>query len=100
MSNYKLSVSGDKTQPLPASLKLNVGDSHMDEIGAYHLVGEITNQGNEKAIFVEESGEFYNSSNAVVAADFTFTDPQDLEKGQTTPFEIILSVPTANHLRH
>jgi hypothetical protein len=60
---------------LPASLKLNVGDSHMDEIVAYHLVGEVTNQGNEKAIFVKESGEFYNSSNAVVAADLVYLLP-------------------------
>jgi hypothetical protein len=98
VSNYKLSVSGDKTQPLPASLKLNVGSSHVDEIGAYHIVGEVTNQGNEKATFVKVFGAFYNSSNAVVATDFTFTDPQDLEREQTAPFEIIVSAHTANQI--
>ncbi|MGB8032679.1 MAG: FxLYD domain-containing protein [Nitrososphaeraceae archaeon] len=53
VSSYKLSVSGDKTQALPASLKLSVGSSHLDDIGSYHIVGEVTNQGNEKATFVK-----------------------------------------------
>jgi hypothetical protein len=54
-------------------------------------VGEVTNQGNQKATFVKVSGAFYNSSNKVVAADFTYTDPQDLEPGQTAPFEITVN---------
>jgi hypothetical protein len=98
VDSYKLSASGDKTQALPASLKLSAGDSHLDDIGAYHIVGEVTNQGNQKATFVKVSGAFYNSSNAVVAADFTFTDPQDLKSGQAAPFEIIVNTPTANEI--
>jgi hypothetical protein len=92
VSSYKLSTSGDKTQALPASLKLSVGDSHLDDIGDFHIVGEVTNQGSQKATFVKVSGAFYNSSNAAVAADFTYTDPQDLEPGQTAPFEIIVHI--------
>lgn len=98
VSSYKLSVSGDKTEPPPASLKLSVGDSHVDDIGSYHIVGEVTNQGNEKATFVKVSGSFYNSSNIVVAADFTFTDPKDLDPGQTAPFDITVTGPTANEI--
>jgi hypothetical protein len=78
-------------------VKLSAGDSHLDD-GAYHIVGEVTNQGNQKATFVKVSGAFYNSSNTVVAADFTFTDPQDLESGQAGPFEIIVNTPTANEI--
>jgi hypothetical protein len=44
------------------------------------------------------SGAFYNSSKAVIAADFTFTDPKDFEPGQTAPFEIIVIAPTANEI--
>jgi hypothetical protein len=99
VNNYKLYASGQKTQSLPAALKLNVGDSHLDSIGFYHVVGEITNQGNQKATYVKVSGAFYNSSNTVVAADFTYTDPKDLEPGQTAPFEIIItSGATANKI--
>ncbi len=98
VSSYKLSTSGYKTESLPASLKLSVGDNHLDDIGYYHIVGEVTNQGNQKATFVKVSGAFYNSSNVVVAADFTYTDPKDLEPGQTAPFEITVSAPTANEI--
>jgi hypothetical protein len=44
------------------------------------------------------SGTFYNSSNSVVVADFTFTDPEDIEPGQTAPFQIIVNAPTANEI--
>ena len=94
VSSHMLSTSGEKTQALPASLKLSVDNSHLHDIGAYHIVGEVTNQGSQKATFVKVSAAFYNSSNAVVAADFTYTDPKDLEPGQTAPFEIVVpSVP-------
>ena len=45
VSNYKLAASGDKTEALPASLKLSLGDNHLDDIGYYHIAGEVTNQG-------------------------------------------------------
>jgi hypothetical protein len=34
----------------------------------------------------------------VVAADFTYTDPDNLEPGQAAPFEIIVNAPTANDI--
>jgi hypothetical protein len=98
VDSYKLSASGDKTEAPPAALKLSVGDSHLDDIGAYHIVGEVTNQGSGKATFVKVSGAFYNSSNVAVAADFTYTDPDNLEAGQAAPFEIIVNAPTANDI--
>jgi hypothetical protein len=71
---------------------------HLDNIGDFHIVGEVANEGSGKATFVKLSGAFYNSSNSVIAADFTYTDPQDLEPGQTAPFEIIVNAPTANKI--
>jgi hypothetical protein len=62
VNSYKLSASADKTEALPASLKLSVGDSHLDSIGDFHIVGEVTNQGSQKATYVKVSGAFYNSS--------------------------------------
>jgi hypothetical protein len=38
VSSYKLSTSEDKTEALPASLKLSVGDSHLDNIGDVKLL--------------------------------------------------------------
>ncbi len=47
-------------------------------------------------MFVKVSGAFYNSSDAIVAADFAYTYPPELEPGQTAPFNIIIDIPTAN----
>jgi hypothetical protein len=91
VSSYTLSTSGEKTQALPATLKVNVDNSHLHDIGAYHIVGEVINQGSQKATFVKISAAFYNSSNVVVAADLTYTDPKDLGPGQTAPFEIVVT---------
>jgi len=63
VSRYKLSTSGDKTEALPASLKLSVGDSHLDNISYFHSLGEVTNQGKQNATYVKVSGAFYNSNN-------------------------------------
>ena len=67
IDNYKLSVSGDETiESKPANLKLNVGDSFTDSIDSYHIVGEVTNQGNQATKFVKVAGAFYNDQNQVL----------------------------------
>ena len=72
---------------------MQVGDSHLEDTGSYHVVGKVTNHGSERATFVKVPGALYNSSNAIVAAVFVYTDPQDLEPGQAAPFNIIVDSP-------
>jgi hypothetical protein len=82
IDNYKLSVSGDETlKAKPAKLKLNVGDSFTDSINTYHIVGEVTNQGDQITKFVKVAGAFYNDQNQVVAVGYSYTDPSDLGPG-------------------
>jgi hypothetical protein len=94
IDNYKLSVSGDQTfESKPANLKLNVGDSFTDSINNYHVVGEVTNQGDEVTKFVRVAGDaFYNDQNRLVAVGSSYTDPSDLSLGATAPFEILVTV--------
>jgi hypothetical protein len=99
IDNYELSVSGDETfEPKPANLKLNVGDSFTDSIDTYHIVGEVTNQGDQITKFVEVAGAFYNDQNQVVAVGFSYTDPSDLSPGATAPFEILVSAPNVDQI--
>jgi hypothetical protein len=61
----------------------------------------VTNEGSGKATFVKVSGTFYNSSGSAVAADFTYTDPKDIEPGQTAPFEMVVtSAATADEIAY
>ena len=54
----------------------------------YHIVGEVQNNGQQTAKFVEISATLYDSNNKVIGTEFTFTKPSDIEPGQKAPFEI------------
>ena len=56
-----------------------------------HVVGEVENNTPTLAKFVKVTGTFYNGGNEVVATEFTYTSPQDLDPGDKAPFEIILT---------
>ena len=99
IDNYKLSVSGDEAiESKPANLKLNVGDSFTDSINNYHVVGEVTNQGDQVTKFVKVAGAFYNDQNQLVSVGSSYTDPSDLSPGATAPFEILVTTPNVDQI--
>jgi hypothetical protein len=85
------SITGDITQEKPANLKLNVGDSYYDSIGSAHVVGEVTNNGSGVSHYTKVAGTFCDDQNKTVTTEFTYTDPNDLEQGQSAPFDMIIS---------
>lgn len=65
--------------------------SHTSSItssGWYRVVGEVENTGSQSATWVRVDGTFYDAAGGVVACDFTFTDPDNLDAGQIAPFEL------------
>jgi hypothetical protein len=61
------------------------------EDGGYlHIVGEVENGLSRSIDFVKVTGTFYDASNKVIGTDFTFTDPDTLEAGETAPFDLTL----------
>ncbi|HEX5891888.1 MAG TPA: FxLYD domain-containing protein, partial [Nitrososphaeraceae archaeon] len=74
-----------------ANLKLDVGDSYYDSIDSAHVVGEVTNNGPGVSHYTKISGTFHDDQNKTVATGFTYTDPNDLELGQSAPFDMIIS---------
>jgi hypothetical protein len=91
VSRYELSVSSVNSDPKPSNLKLTIGDNYYDDLGYAHVLGEVTNQGSENTQYAKVSGTFYNDQKKVVGAGFTFTEPSDLEPGQSAPFDLLLS---------
>lgn len=89
------SITSDISQEKPANLKLNVGDSYYDSINSAHVVGEVINNNPSVSKFTKVSGTFYDAQNKVVATGFTYTDPTDLEAGQSAPFDMIISDDTS-----
>lgn len=95
--SYKLSISSTPlTVDKERSLELKVGEGYLDSIGFYHLVGEVTNNGDRTATFVEVSAAFYDSNGNIVDTATGFTSPSDVGPGMTEAFEI-LSVSPNGH---
>jgi hypothetical protein len=53
-----------------------------------NIIGEIRNTDSVSADFVEIIATFYDATNSTLGSDFTFTDPSDLDPGQSAPFEM------------
>jgi len=62
-----------------------------DQIGAYHIKGEVKNTGDQPATFVQIIATFYDADNKVVATAFTYTTLDTLGPSGTSPFELILT---------
>lgn len=62
----------------------------IDSIGYYHVSGEVQNVGGNAAGSVKITATFYDSSNTVVATDFTYTALSVIPSGKKSPFEILL----------
>ncbi|MFZ1875449.1 MAG: FxLYD domain-containing protein [Nitrososphaeraceae archaeon] len=52
------------------------------------MVGEVENGLSRSIDFVKVTGTFYDVNNNVIGTDFTFTDPDTLEVGETAPFDL------------
>jgi hypothetical protein len=64
--------------------------------GYLHVVGEVKNGLSRSIDFVQVTGTFYDAGNSVIGTDFTFTDPNTLEAGETAPFDLTLYTDAVN----
>jgi hypothetical protein len=62
--------------------------SALENRGYLHVVGEVENGMSRSIDFVKVTGTFYDASNKVIGTDFTYTDPNTLEVGETAPFDL------------
>lgn len=66
-------------------------NSFIDSTGNMHVVGEAKNNRPSTAVFVTIIGTFYDIENDIVATQFTYTKPTDIESGQKATFELIVT---------
>lgn len=64
--------------------------SYIDNIGTFHVIGEIQNNTPDVAQFVKVIGTFYDANAKVVGTSFTYPDPIDLQSKEKAPFDLIL----------
>ncbi|MFB3889099.1 MAG: FxLYD domain-containing protein [Candidatus Bathyarchaeia archaeon] len=101
IDHYSLSVSYDPATARPGNLKILSNTSYVGQTGNLHVVGEIQNNGNNTANYVEVFATFYDTAGNVVAEESTFSNPSTLSAGQKAPFDILFvekaRVPLIDH---
>jgi hypothetical protein len=81
------------TNTPPPPLQIQGVTEYTDSIGALHLVGEVLNQSDQNMNFVKIIASFYDSADRIVATDFTYTELDTVEAGDSSPFEMIILNP-------
>ncbi|MDW0238959.1 MAG: hypothetical protein QOC35_10390 [Nitrososphaeraceae archaeon] len=65
--------------------------SFIDSNGNMHVLGEVRNNLPTTAVFVTIVGIFYDVQNEVVATQFTYAKPANIESDQKATFELIVT---------
>ncbi|HET7149218.1 MAG TPA: Ig-like domain-containing protein [Candidatus Nitrosopolaris sp.] len=86
-----ISITVGSTPATGGGLRIVSQSNHTDSAGDLHVVGEVENDKNVTAKFVEVIGTFYDVNDKVVGTSFTFTEPHDLAPGTKAPFDLILT---------
>ncbi|MCJ7633250.1 FxLYD domain-containing protein [Candidatus Bathyarchaeota archaeon] len=98
--HYSLYASFSTTSPISQGLQILSNSSYTDGIGYLHIIGEIKNTGTIQATFVSVIATCYNSTGGVVATDYSYTSPTDLNPNQTAPYDISVSSDRTPYVHH
>lgn len=67
---------------------------YIEESFSNQIVGEVINNGNEVAEFVEATASFYNALGDIVGTSSGFADPETIQAGMKSPFTILITSDT------
>jgi hypothetical protein len=80
----------------PTVIKVQVTSAKKDIIGDYHIVGEITNTGNDTLSFVQVTVHLYDAGNQLIGdSTCCYTTPTNIDAGHTSTFD---SFVTSDHI--
>jgi len=86
-ASYDLVATCSTTSDVPYSLELLNSTSYWDSWDDYHVAGEIKNQYADKRTYIQAFVTLYDASGEVIGVDYTYTNPYDLDPGQTASFD-------------
>lgn len=88
-ASYKLKVSYKETGNEPfAGLTILSHSAKIGELGYHEIVGEVQNEGTRKSSFVRVVCTYYDANGEVIGTSFTYTDPDEIDAGDSAPFEL------------
>jgi hypothetical protein len=88
VDHYKVVVSDySSTTNQPYRSLVAQGVTTSAEFGYYQIKGEVKNTGTRTATYVKLVVTYYNAEGKVIGIAFTFTNPIDIDAGQTAQFD-------------
>jgi hypothetical protein len=87
-TSYELVVTWDTTNDSLYPLQVLNQTTYFDSLDAFHVVGEIQNQYNEQRTYVKALVTLYDQNHTVIGVAFSYTNPYDLNPGQTASFDV------------
>lgn len=90
IDRWNMTISSEVAESKTSSLMIVVEETRIDPRGVYFLEGTATNNGNATATNVRVSAAFYDQNDQVVASAIAPVSPQNLEPGQSAPFQLVV----------
>lgn len=96
INRYEIVAGGEIIEDdKPRTLEVSIVEGNVGEMGQYHIVGEVKNNGEAAATFVEVSVAMYDTSGNVLDAIAGSTIPLSILPGENASFNITSSAPEA-----
>jgi hypothetical protein len=70
-----------------AALELHLNNYFIDNLGYYHLIGEVTNLANTKSTYVQVNAVLYDAAGKQL--DETYIKVSEIDPGKTVPIELV-----------
>jgi len=90
IDRWNMTITSEVAESKASGLTTVVEETRIDPRGVYFLEGTVTNNGNTTATGVRVSAAFYDQSGQVVASAISPANPQNLEPGQSAPFQLVV----------
>jgi len=87
-ASYDLVATWSTTSRTPYPLEILNHTTRFDAYHAFHVAGEIRNQYGEQRTFVKAFVTLYDADHNVIGVDYAYTNPDDLNPGQTASFDV------------
>lgn len=83
--------SDDPFFPVVTGLTITVSDVYTDDSDLMHIIGTVSNSSATSWDYVQPIVALYDEDGLVIETDYTFTEPQTLDPGETGTFELIIA---------
>lgn len=85
---YEISAVAQVAKEKPQALRLQSSMSYIDDLGLYHVIGKVANDGNRHSTYTDVVATFYDEEGRIVTTGRDLTEPLNIPSGGEGAFKI------------